>query len=42
MIFELCSNFFLKNKPGTRGRLGKGLQIPMDGLAGLAGLTGQS
>ena len=29
-----------KNKPGTRGRLRKGLQIPMDGLTGLMEFTG--
>ena len=30
----------LINKPGTQGRLRKGLQIPVDGLKGLTGLTG--
>ena len=29
-----------KNKPGTRGRLRKGLQILVDGLTGLTGLKG--
>ena len=28
-----------KNKPGTRGRLRKELQNPVDGLTGLMGLT---
>ena len=28
------------NKPGTRERLRKGLQILVDGLTGLTGLTG--
>ena len=29
----------VKKKTGTRGRVRKGLQIPMDGLTGLTGLT---